>query len=123
MEKLLEETYGRERIVGEHWTGTHVRTRFDRTIPSDHHHSLSYIIQSSCVDVVLRRLIQISERLRDHKSRVAFTLHDSVVIDLADEDRGLIPELINLFERNELGRFKVNVQAGRDFGKMKALSL
>ena len=121
--KLLEETYGRERIVGEHWTGTHVHTRFGRTIPSDHHHSLSYIIQSSCVDVVLRRLIQISERLRDLKSRVAFTLHDSVVIDLSNEDRGLIPELINLFGQNELGHFKVNVQAGRDFGTMKALNL
>ena len=121
--KLLEETYGRERIVGEHWTGTHVHTRFGRTIPSDHHHSLSYIIQSSSVDVVLRRLIQISERLRDLKSRVAFTLHDSVVIDLSNEDRGLIPELINLFGQNELGHFKVNVQAGRDFGTMKALNL
>lgn len=123
VEKLLEETYGRERIVSSHWTGTHVRTRFDRVIPSDRHHALSYIIQSSCVDVVLRRLIEIADRLKDHKSRVAFTLHDSIVIDLANEDRGLIPELINLFERNELGRFKANVQAGRDFGTMKPLSL
>ena len=123
VEKLLQETYGRERIVSEHWTGTHVRTRFNRTIPSDRHHALSYIIQSSCVDVVLRRLIQITERLRDLKSRVAFTLHDSIVIDLSNEDRGLIPELINLFGQNELGRFKVNVQAGRDFGTMKALNL
>lgn len=121
--KLLEETYGRERIVGSHWTGTHVHTRFGRSIHSDHHHALSYIIQSSCVDVVLRRLIQISDRLRNLKSRVAFTLHDSVVIDLANEDRGLIPELINLFGHNELGDFKVNVQAGRDFGTMKELKL
>jgi hypothetical protein len=123
VEKLLEEAYGRERIVGSHWTGTHVHTRFGRSIPSDHHHSLSYIIQSSCVDVVLRRLIAITDRLKNHKSRVAFTLHDSIVIDLATEDRGLIPELINLFERNELGIFKANVQVGRDFGKMKALNL
>jgi hypothetical protein len=123
VEKLLEETYGRERIVGEHWTGTHVRTRFGRTIPSDRHHALSYIIQSSCVDVVLRRLIEINERLRGLRTRIAFTLHDSIVLDLAEEDKGLIPELINLFGQNELGHFKVNVQAGRDFGKMRALNL
>lgn len=123
VEKLLEETYGRKRIVSSHWTGTHVNTRFGRSIPSDHHHALSYIIQSSCVDVVLRRLVEINERLRDSRTRIAFTLHDSIVLDLADEDRGLIPELINLFGQNELGRFKVNVQVGRDFGKMKALNL
>jgi len=123
VEKLLEEAYGRERIVGAYWTGTHVHTRYGRCIPSDHHHALSYIIQSSCVDAVLRRLIELSRFLSTTKSRVAFTLHDSVVIDLADEDRGLIPELINLFGQNELGRFKVNVQVGRDFGRMKALNL
>ena len=123
VEKLLEETYGRERIVGAHWIGTHVHTRFSRSIPSDHHHALSYIIQSSCVDVVLRRLIKVRERLRGLKSRVAFTLHDSIVIDLSNEDRRLIPELINHFGQNELGHFKVNVQVGRDFGKMKALNL
>jgi len=123
VERLLEERYRKAEIVGQHWSGTHVSTRFGRTIPSDHHHSLSYIIQSSCVDIVLRRLIGIHERLRASKSRVAFTLHDSIVIDLSDEDRGLIPELINLFAETELGQFKVNVQAGRDFGSMKELSL
>ena len=123
VEKLLQETYGRERIVSEHWTGSHVNTRFGRSIPSDHHHALSYIIQSSCVDVVLRRLIEINKSLRGTESRVAFTLHDSVVIDLADKDRRLIPELINLFGQNELGHFKVNVQVGRDFGTMKPLNL
>ena len=102
VEKLLQETYGRERIVSEHWTGSHVNTRFGRSIPSDHHHALSYIIQSSCVDVVLRRLIEINKSLRGTESRVAFTLHDSVVIDLADKDRRLIPELINLLVRTSL---------------------
>ena len=123
VEKLLEKTYGRERIIGSHWTGTHVNTRFGRCIHSDHHHALSYIIQSSCVDVVLRRLIEINERLKENRTTIAFTLHDSIILDLADEDRRLIPELINLFGHNELGDFKVNVQVGRDFGNMKALNL
>jgi len=123
VEKLLEETYQRERIIGSHWTGTHVRTRFGRTIPSDHHHSLSYIIQSSCVDVTLRRLIEINERLRDCRSQIAFTLHDSIIIDLAASERGMIPELINLFGQTELGHFKVNTKVGRDFGNMVDLVL
>tara|TARA_B100000674_G_C37806158_1_gene898864 strand:- start:844 stop:1071 length:228 start_codon:yes stop_codon:yes gene_type:complete len=75
------------------------------------------------VDVVLRRLIEINERLKENRTTIAFTLHDSIILDLADEDRRLIPELINLFGHNELGDFKVNVQVGRDFGNMKALNL
>tara|TARA_B100001250_G_scaffold414579_1_gene454124 strand:+ start:7736 stop:8959 length:1224 start_codon:yes stop_codon:yes gene_type:complete len=123
VEKLLEETYRRERIISSHWTGTHVSTRFGRTIPSDHHHSLSYIIQSSCVDVTLRRLIEVHNHLRNYRSRIAFTLHDSIVIDLAYGERKMIPELINLFSQTEFGTFKVNTKVGLDFGNMTDLIL
>ena len=123
VEKLLAEAYRREEIIGQHWTGTHVATRFGRTIDSDHHHALSYIIQSSCVDITLRRLIDLHRRLRGCASRIAFTLHDSIVIDLASEERKMIPELINLFADTELGQFKVNTKVGRDFGNMVDLIL
>ena len=119
----LSEVYRKEEIVRQHWTGTHVRTRFGRTIPSDNHHALSYIIQSSTVDITLRRLIEIDRLLADTNSRVAFTLHDSVVIDLSDSDRHLVPRMVEIFGNTELGRFKTNVSAGRDFGSMSALRL
>ena len=119
----LSEVYRKEEIVRQHWTGTHVRTRFGRSIPSDNHHALSYIIQSSTVDITLRRLIELDKLLTGTKSRVAFTLHDSVVIDLSDSDRHLVPRMVEIFGNTELGRFKTNVSAGRDFGSMKALRL
>ena len=121
--KTLSEVYRKEEIVRQHWTGTHVTTRFGRTIPSDNHHALSYIIQSSTVDITLRRFIELDTLLRDTKSRVAFTLHDSVVIDLSDSDRHLVPRMVEIFGRTELGRFKTNVSAGKNFGSMKPLRL
>tara|TARA_Y100001973_G_scaffold106629_1_gene185941 strand:+ start:3292 stop:4347 length:1056 start_codon:yes stop_codon:yes gene_type:complete len=119
----LSEVYRKEEIVRQYWTGTHVRTRFGRSIPSDNHHALSYIIQSSTVDVTLRRFIELDELLRGTDSRVAFTLHDSVVIDLSDSDRHLVPRMVEIFGNTELGRFKTNVSAGRNFGTMSPLRI
>ena len=121
--KALSEVYRKEEIVGQYWTGTHVRTRFGRCIPSDHHHALNYIIQSSTVDITLGKLIELADLLRDHKSTVAFTLHDSVVIDLSDDDRRLVPEMVRIFGDTALGKFKTNVSAGKDFGNMRPLRL
>ena len=121
--KILRQTYQRERIISEYWTGSHVRTRFNRTIPSDNHHALSYIIQSSCVDNVNRQLVKLHDRVSNYRTRVAFTLHDSIILDIPNDERKLIPELINIFADTELGNFRVNVSAGKDFGNMKRLNL
>lgn len=121
--KALSEVYRKEEIVRQYWTGTHVRTRFGRCIPSDHHHALNYIIQSSTVDITLTKLIELAEFLRGHGSSVAFTLHDSVIIDLSDDDRRLVPEMVRIFGDTPLGKFKTNVSAGKDFGSMQPLRL
>jgi len=123
VQKILSETYRKKEIVRQNWTGTHVRTRFGRSIPCDSHHALSYIIQSVCVDLVLRRLIALDRILAPTSSRVGFTLHDSIVIDLCDADRHLLPRIIEEFSQTELGKFKVNVSAGKNFGEMKELKL
>tara|TARA_Y100000592_G_scaffold55489_1_gene87271 strand:+ start:1565 stop:2791 length:1227 start_codon:yes stop_codon:yes gene_type:complete len=121
--KALSEVYRKEEIVRQHWTGSHVKTRFGRCIPSDHHHALNYIIQSSTVDITLGKLIELADLLGDHKSSVAFTLHDSVIIDLSDDDRRLVPEMVRIFGDTALGKFKTNVSAGKDFGNMRPLRL
>ena len=121
--EILRQTYQREGITSKYWTGSHVTTRFGRTIPSDNHHALSYIIQSSCVDNVNRQLIKLHDRLVNNRTRVAFTLHDSIILDVPDSERKLIAELINIFADTELGKFKVNVSAGKDFGDMRKLNI
>tara|TARA_R100001079_G_C4297007_1_gene89585 strand:- start:187 stop:414 length:228 start_codon:yes stop_codon:yes gene_type:complete len=75
------------------------------------------------VDLVLRRLIALDRILAPTSSRVGFTLHDSIVIDLCDADRHLLPRIIEEFSQTELGKFKVNVSAGKNFGEMKELKL
>ena len=64
--------------------------------------------------MVLDRMVAIYKLLQGRKSYVAFTLHDSVVIDFASEDKELIKPIIEEYRNTKLGRFVTNVSAGKD---------
>jgi len=119
----LNAVYDREFVFKKYYDGTQVQTFFDRVIPADNHHALNYIVQSTTSDLFLRRALEVDQYLEDKKSNVSFTIHDSLVIDLVDEEKHLLPEIKDIFANTELGSFKVNVSAGKDFGNMKELKI
>ena len=122
-EKLLLKAYDKNYVKKKFWNGKSVNTVFGRDIPSDEHHALNYIIQSTCADLILRQMIKIHEVLKDKKSKIAFCVHDSIVIDFSVEDKYILKDLIEQFSDTELGTFKVNVQAGQSYGKMMEINL
>jgi len=115
--------YNREELLEKYWDGIHIKTYFGREITADKHHALNYIIQSTAADLFLRQMIKVWELLKDKKSQIAFCLHDSLIIDLAEEDEEMVNELKEEFANTELGIFKVNVFGGKNFGEMKRMNV
>jgi len=116
--------YNKSFVKEKYWDGTNVSTEFGRIIKGvDKHHALNYIIQSTTSDLVLSKAVEIHERLQKMESRIAFMLHDSIVIDLNHEERHVIPELMDLFGTTRWGQYKVNVALGKNFGDMKELNI
>lgn len=122
-DKASGSAYNREHILGKYYDGQTVHTCFDRKISADPHHALNYIIQSTTSDLLLKRAIKIDKMLETKKSNIAFTLHDSLVIDFSVEDKTMIQSLIKTFGDTDLGEYVVNVSAGKNFGQMRTLNL
>ena len=122
-DSLCEHAYGRESVVQKYFTQGQVTTFWGKTIPSEKRTALNYIIQSTCAENVLRQMIKLSNYLEGRKSNVAFPIHDSVVLDFSIEDREILGEIVNLFSNTELGKFKVNVSVGTNFGNLKKLEV
>mgnify|MGYP003117590472 FL=1 len=118
-----EKIYDRKKIKNEYFDGSNVKTPFGRKIQADNHHSLSYIIQSTTADLLLRQMIKIHDLLKDKKSYVAFCVHDSIVIDLSMEDRSSLEDLVSLFADTDLGKFKVNASVGDNYGDLRKLNV
>ena len=119
----LSRVYDRDKVKGMYWADGLVKTMFGREIEADDKHALNYIIQSTTADLVLRQVIKINNFLKDRRSFIAFTIHDNIVLDIPDEERYIIPEMIEIFSNTALGKFMVNVKAGKDFGNLRALNL
>ena len=119
----LSKYYDRDKVREEYWDGEVVKTMFGREIEADRKHALNNIIQSTTADLVLRQVIKIHDMLRGMKSFIAFTIHDNIVLDMTDEERYNIPMMIEEFSNTELGKFLVNVKAGKDFGNLRTLNL
>ena len=121
---LSNRAYDKELVKNKYWDGENIVTEFDREIKGvDSHHALNYVIQSTTSDLVLSKAVEIHERLRDMESRIAFMMHDSIVIDLKNSERSVIINLLQIFNNTRFGKYKVNLSLGKNFGEMKRINL
>ena len=115
--------YNREGVLSKFYTDGKVNTPTGRQIEVEQRKALSYLIQSTTSDLTLDRAVALDRALENTKSKVAFVVHDEVVLDIAEEDKEKIPELKAMFENNKLGNFMANTKAGKSYGKMMELKL
>jgi hypothetical protein len=119
--KKAEEIYNKEQVRNKYWDGTKVTTYWGREIEADKHHSLSYIVQSTFADLVLKQMVKVYKLLEGYKSFISFTIHDNIIVDLADNEKHLLPQIVEAFSDTDLGKFLVNLKAGPNFGEMKKI--
>ena len=122
--KDLERLYTKDFVRNKYWDGFKIKTDYGRIMENvDEHHALNYIVQSTTIDMVHEQAYKVYELLKGRKSNIAFLIHDAVYIDLAEEDRYEILNLLDTFKKTRYDMFKVNVSAGKNLGEMKELKL
>lgn len=122
-DELSAGTYDRDSVLKKHWDGEQIETFYGRIIEADKHHALNYIIQSTTSDIFLRKVLAVNKLLKNRKTKIAFCIHDSLVLDFCDEDREILMDVITEFSDTDFGSFKTNIQAGKNFGEMKEMKL
>jgi len=122
--KDLEDLYNKDLVRNKYWDGFKIETDYGRVIEDvDEHHALNYIVQSTTIDMVHEQAYKVYELLKGRKSHISFLIHDAVYIDLAEEDRYEILNLLDTFKKTRYNVFKVNVSAGKHLGEMKKMKL
>jgi len=113
------EYYDKTKVLEKYYAEGVVTTPFGRTIPSDDFHALNYLIQSTSSDNFLDRACAIHRYCRGLKTNVAFLVHDSIVLDVPLDEKNRIKEIVEIFENTKLGKFKVNINVGKNLGELK----
>ena len=120
-QKKYESLFGINKVIENYYDGKVITNPYGRKIISDDFHKMNYLVQSTAADLVLEQIIKIQKILENKKSYIAFTVHDSLIIDLAKEDKSLVNEIVKTFSNTRLGTFPVNISIGKDYGSLRKI--
>lgn len=115
--------YDRKKLLRHWYKNGVVKTPFGRQIKVTENKAFNYLIQSTTADLVIDRAVEIDVILQDRKSFISHIVHDEIVIDFNDEDRGILQEIKKLFAKNKLDCYVVNMQAGKNYYELKEMSI
>ena len=119
--KRLNAFFDRQAVLQKYYDGHKVVTPYDRTVDVDEEKALNYLIQSSSSDMMLTAAMKLDKILSNKKSFVAFCIHDSIVLDIAAEDKELVENMREEFSKTRFGNFRTNMSLGLNFGDMKRI--
>ena len=57
------------------------------------------------------------------KSTIAFTMHDSIILDMSQEDAIMLREIKDKFEQTRWGPFVSTCKIGTNFGELKEIKI
>ena len=83
----------------------------------------NYLLQSTTSDQVLENAYKIQKMLKGKKSTIAFTLHDSIILDMSQEDVIMLRDIKSQFEKTRWGDFASTCKIGKTFANLKELKL
>ena len=117
---LLNKHYNKNKILKDSYDGKQIETIFKRTIESDDFHALNYLIQSTASDLFLEQVYKIFQLLGGKKSYISMLVHDSMVIDFAKEDHGLVHQIKDMFVDTRFGKFKTGIKVGNNLSDLRS---
>ena len=120
--KKLNNYFDRGLLLKKYYIAGYAETPYGRQIEVEEEKALNYIIQSTTSDLFLTAMLKIDKMLADKRSFISFSIHDSLILDFAQEDKPLLDEIIKEFSKNKFGVFKTNLSIGKSFGSMKKIS-
>ena len=106
----------------DHETKT-LATPFGRNIKVEEKKAQNYLLQSTTSDIVICNAYKILKLLSGKNTKIAFTLHDSIILDFCKEDIHLLKKIKSTFEQTEWGLFKSTCKVGRNFGSLKEMKI
>ena len=100
-----------------------LKTPFGRVLAVDERKAQNYLLQSTTSDQVLENAYKIMKMLKGKKSKIAFTLHDSIIIDMCKKDAIMLRDIKKQFEKTRWGSFMSTCKIGKTFADLKELKL
>ena len=98
-------------------------TPYGRKLKVDERKAQNYLLQSTTSDIVIENAYKIMKMLKDKKTKIAFTLHDSIILDVCRSEAHILPDVKHKFESTRWGSFLTICKIGTNFGDLRELKI
>ena len=98
-------------------------TPFGRKLLVNERKAQNYLLQSTTSDIVIDNAYKIMKMLKNKRTKIAFTLHDSIILDFCKYDINMLYDIKSQFESTPWGKFLSTCKAGRNFGELKEIKI
>ena len=75
-------------------------------------------VQAYASEILVDKLFEIRELLKNRKSKFLFQVHDSLVFDICNEEIGLVGEIKNVLSGYKNMEFPVRVECGNNYKEL-----
>lgn len=122
-DSVLSSFYDKQYLLEKYYKDGYVHTPYDRIIEADLYHAINYLIQSTLIDLFHRQVLKLKNVFLNKLSKIAFLIHDCVVLDLKEEEKELLIEAVKVLSDTKYGNFPINIKIGNNYGNMKKVKL
>lgn len=115
----LKEILEKGSFIEKFWNGEKITSLMGREIKCEKDLVIPYMNQSSTAEIVFERSYELQKFFSTKQTKIAFIIHDEIILDMPLEERELIPEIKEIFSCTPLGKFVVRCKTGSNLGEMK----
>lgn len=118
-DEKLDRVYDKRGLIEKFWKDNTITTMFGKKIPCDREHALNYLLQSYTAMLVQHQMIKVHDFLSNKRTFISYTLHDNIVLDVAESEAEHLEEILSIFSNTPLGTFLTNVRTGINAGELQ----
>ena len=119
----LSKVYNTRSLKSKHFDAGILMTPYGREIQVSDRLFINYLIQSTTADLCYEQFRKVWNIVKGSDSKIAFILHDAIVVDLSISDRPLLEKMMNVMADTKYGQYGVNVSIGKNYGDMRKTKL
>lgn len=115
----LNKVFARDDVLARHVTPDGIKLTTGRVMrkPEESRKYLPWLVQAETAILFCKKVVAVEKALSDFRSHLAFGIHDSLVVDVAEgEVDGVIDAVLTVMESEG---YMINVTQGENYGEMK----
>lgn len=113
--------YDREKLIKNYYNNSQITTPYGRSIEVSREKSINYLLQSTTNDLAIENFCKVANFLKDKKSLICFTIHDSLVLDFTSEDAEHLPAIKEILQKTKYGEMPCSMHLGKNLKELRSI--